>query len=111
MPKKAGATFRALLDEDSETKLTFDNDSQVVEMLTDLGAKFDNGSSKAKANARAELLAGYNWVTLHGEDLGLQMSRAPEARWRSLSEALNLDFDKFSVLPEWPSILCRRAFI
>jgi hypothetical protein len=49
---------------------------------------------KPKFGDRAEILAGYFWVSVHDTDLESHLSRAPEAMWRLLAKALGLDFDK-----------------
>ena len=108
---QAPVTFRSLLAEDAVPHPMLADDIKVTAALKELGADLAHVKGKPKLGDRAEILAGYFWVSVHDTDLESHLSRAPEAMWRLLAKALGLDFDKLSVVPEWPSILHRRAFV
>jgi hypothetical protein len=117
MPRNAAAaaqgpiSFRFLLDEDADPHPMLADDSKVTVALKELGADLSHVRGKLKAGDRAEILAGYFWVSAHDSDFESHISRAPDAPCRLLARALGLDFNELSMAPEWPSILFRRAYV
>ena len=87
------------------------DDSKVTAALKEFGSVLSHVKGKPKAGDRAEILAGYFWVSVHDSDFESHISRAPESSLRLLATALGLNFDSLSKTPEWPSILVRRGHI